>query len=54
MENIPPYICIAIPMNVSSSSMVIVSGVTVCSDSEMNDVVAVPSSYNRLKTTMAK
>jgi hypothetical protein len=34
-------------MNVSSSSMVIFSGETVFRDSEMNDVVAVPSSWHR-------
>jgi hypothetical protein len=49
-ESIPLYICIATCMNVSSSSMVISSGATVCRHSEMNDVVAVPSSCDRFKS----
>jgi hypothetical protein len=46
-DGIPPYICIATRMNVFSSSIVIFSGATVYRASEINDVVAVPSSWYR-------
>ena len=49
-DNVPAYICIATCMNISSSSMVNFSGATVCKDSEINDVVAVPSSCDGFKS----
>jgi hypothetical protein len=49
-DGLPVYIWIATSINVSSSSIVIFSGSIVCNDSEMNDVVAVPSSWHSVES----